>query len=249
MHRLYLLNSPSQPILNKSMTLKRKIVTCLALFLSNGFILSCASTPQADSHETADLANRLSALEAKFAALSEQIKPTPSETPTAPPSQASAMDPLAGLKEDPAVQLYRKAIALLKSEKNPEAAHAFSKFLEKYPDHPFAGSAQFYVGEAYMRQKLFPLALREFERVLTSFDRSTYIAQTLSRMAEAETELNQIENATQHRRLLSSLFPQSPAAKLPVPTPPIKPTSQLKLDAPPSIETVRPTQLQREDLQ
>jgi TolA-binding protein len=126
--------------------------------------------------------------------------------PTAP------SDPEAGFANDDAAQGFRKASILLAAQKYPEAVLAFSAFLEKFPDHALAGSAQYYVGESYARQKEYRLALREFERVLTSYDRSPHVADTLREMARAEDQLKLPEQAARHRQLLTSLFPQSPAA-------------------------------------
>jgi TolA-binding protein len=128
------------------------------------------------------------------------------------PSQALS-DPEVGFVDDDAVKAYRKAMMLLQSRKFPEAMLAFSSFLETYPDHALAGAAQFHVGESYLRQKEYKLALQEFRRVLTSYDRSSYVAQTLLDMVAAETALKLPEDAARHRQLLTSLFPQSPPAK------------------------------------
>lgn len=90
---------------------------------------------------------------------------------------------------------------------------AFSEFLEKAPDHPLAGSAQFYVGESYFKQKEYKLALQEYQRVLTSYDRSPVVADTLARMITTEEILKKQPEAEKHQHLLTSLFPNSPAAR------------------------------------
>jgi TolA-binding protein len=127
-------------------------------------------------------------------------------------SALAAHDPDGDFINDDAVQIFRKAMILLQGQKHPEAVLAFSSFLEKYPDHALAGSAQFHIGEAYMKQKEYKLALKEFQRVLTSYDRSTHISNTLKEMAIAEDILKSQTDAAKHRQLLGSLFPQSPAA-------------------------------------
>lgn len=186
------------------------------------------------SMDAADLSTRVAALEARLAGLSDKLNSTRSELdqwlnlqknkPTrvvAHPADAGGSevptspvltDPTAGFTEDSAVQAYRKGILLLKSERFSDSVLAFSNFLEKYPDHPLAGMAQYYIGESYMRQKEFKLALEEFQRVLTSYDRSAYVAKALSKMAEAEDELKKTQDANKHRQLLSSLFPHAPAS-------------------------------------
>ncbi len=128
-------------------------------------------------------------------------------------------DPELGFINDDAIQTFRKAMILFQAQKYPESILAYSSFLEKFPDHPLAGSAQFYIGEAYINQKEFKLALQEFQHVLTSYDRSAHVADTLSEMAQAEESLKKSQFAAVHRQLLTSLFPQSPAASTSVAAP------------------------------
>ena len=125
---------------------------------------------------------------------------------------AAASDPEAGFVNDAAVSAYRQGKILFQSRKYPEAVLAFSSFLEKYADHTLAGSAQYYVGESYLKQKEYQLAVQEFQRVLTSYDRSSVVPDTLKEMANAEEMLKKLDDAAGHRQLLMSLYPQSPAA-------------------------------------
>ncbi len=120
----------------------------------------------------------------------------------------------AGFINDAPVQSYRKALIQLQAKQHPESILGFSAFLEKYPDHPLAGSAQFYLGEAYYAQREYKLALREYQRVLTSYDRSPRVADTLKQMAEIEDQIQKPREASRHRQTLTSLFPQSPAARV-----------------------------------
>ena len=124
----------------------------------------------------------------------------------------SSRDPETGFINDEAIETYKKAMILFEAHKYPEAVLAFSGFLEKYADHPLAGTAQFYVGESYFQQKELKLAYQEYQRVLTSYDRSPHITQTLKRLAQVEESLSMNEAAAKHRQMLLSMFPQSPAA-------------------------------------
>ena len=121
-------------------------------------------------------------------------------------------DSESGYVNDPAIQQYRKAQILLDSQKYTDSILVFSNFLEHNPDHPLAGSAQFHIGEAYAKQKEWPLADQELQKVLTSYDRSIRIADTLRIMAEAEDHLGKSQEAARHRQQLTSLFANSPAA-------------------------------------
>lgn len=127
-------------------------------------------------------------------------------------ASVSESDPEAGFVNDDAVLLFRKASVLYQSRKYPEAVLSFASFVEKYPDHALAGSAQYYVASSYRKQKENKLALQEYERLLTSYDRSPKVADALRDMAGIEEELKMKDEAARHRQLLSSVYPQSPAA-------------------------------------
>lgn len=152
----------------------------------------------------------------------ESAKPDPDAVEVRPPATEglgrpvaptkAQSDPDAGFSTDAAVAAYRKGMMLFEAKKFPESMLAFTNFLEAYADHPWAGSAQFYVGQSYFFQKECRLALQEYERVLTSYDRSPHVADALRQMATCEDELKMPVEAAKHRQLLSSLFPNSPAA-------------------------------------
>lgn len=126
----------------------------------------------------------------------------------------SVNDPEAGFQNDTPVQDFRKAMVLYRAKKYPESIMAFSQFVEQYPDHPMAGAAEFYVAESYFQQNEFKLAIPEYKRVMTSYDRSSHVPDALKRLATAEEKLKNTESSAKYKQLLSSLFPQSPAAKL-----------------------------------
>ncbi len=182
-----------------------------------------------------ELSNRVQALESKLASLDDKInatrplpdfasntkqKSSPTEVITHPAADLGTPiitpplphDPEIGFIHDDAVESYRKSMILFQGQTYPEAILSFSDFMEKFPDHILAGSAQFYIGESYLKQKEYKLAIQEFQRVLSSYDRSSHIADTLHEIASAEDSLKQTREAAGHRQLLTSLFPHSPAA-------------------------------------
>lgn len=125
----------------------------------------------------------------------------------------STTDPELGFVTDGAVQTYRKAMALFDSGKYPDAVLLFSQFLDQYADHPFAGSSQFHIGKSYVLQNECKLAVQEFARVLTSYDRSPHVPDALQQMAQCEDSLKETKQAASHRQMLMSLYPNSPAAR------------------------------------
>lgn len=149
----------------------------------------------------------------------------------------TSQDAEGGFVNDPPVQAYRRAIILFQADKYSEAILAFSAFLEAFPDHAMAGTAQYHLGQCYLRQKEYKLALQEYQRVLTSYDRSASIADALRDTSQAEEALKRTQDAARHRQQLVSLFPQSPAAAaMEVATAPAAPQIEPVPAAPPTKE-------------
>ncbi len=186
--------------------------------------------------QVSTLNGRLEGMELKMASLHDELKASKTSLDTisrrgqdsgvvevsAPASSSigkslttekAASDPDAGFVTDTAVDAYRQAVLLFESRKYPEAMLAFTSFLEQYADHPWAGAAQYHVGQCYFLQKECKLAMQEYQRVLTSYDRSSHVADSLKQLAVCEDELKMPAAAAKHRQLLASLFPNSPAAR------------------------------------
>lgn len=135
---------------------------------------------------------------------------------TASPAQSRGQEiqnPEQGFASGQVIQAFRKAKIELDSKRYPEAVLAFTQFMDRYADHVLAGQAQYYIGLAYSKQGEHKLALQEFNRVLTAYDRSPYLAETLRALADSEDHLGKREEAARHRQMLHAMFPQSPAAK------------------------------------
>jgi len=181
--------------------------------------------------QLAQLAARLDSMDAKITVAPSKMAttpviPHPSEGKGKPIQPVASADPAeSGYSNDPVIQNFRKAMLLFRGNKLPDSMLAFSGIVEQNPDHPLAGVAQYYVGESYFAQKEYRLAAQEYQRVLTSYDRSPNVSHALLRFAECQEFLKNREEAAKNRQLLTSLFPQSPAAGLltrapdPIPAP------------------------------
>jgi tol-pal system protein YbgF len=89
--------------------------------------------------------------------------PAPAPAP-APPSNASPskLAPKAGGNPE---QEYAAALATFRAREHGQAVLDFIDFMAKYPKHPLAGNAQYWIGEAYWAQRDYRQALVEFEKV------------------------------------------------------------------------------------
>ena len=118
-----------------------------------------------------------------------------------------------GYAAGPAVSDHRQAMVNYRASRFAEAAEGFSNFVEKHPDHPLAGAAQYHLGECWLQRGDWKKGAEALERVLTSYDRSSHVSWALKRLAEAEDHLGKADQADRHRLLLTSLYPSSPAAQ------------------------------------
>ena len=98
----------------------------------------------------------------------------PGEKPrvTSPPSPAPPPATAAVTRAGPAVRSggnpekeYAAALATYRAREDGQAVIDFLDFLAKYPKHPLAGNAQYWIGEAYWAQRDYRQALVEFEKV------------------------------------------------------------------------------------
>jgi len=175
------------------------------------------------------MSSRLESMENKLSAMNQKLdqaktaldnvttqKPT-SAAAKSHPSQRSGTAVEArlldnGFVQDASVMAYRQSMILYQTKKYPEAILSFSAFVEKYPDHPLAGSAQYYLGSCYFKQKEYALATKELQKVVQTYDQSPHVSSALRDLASAQDKLNKPDDAARSRQLLTSLFPSSPAA-------------------------------------
>ena len=89
----------------------------------------------------------------------EKPRVPPPPPPTVVPSRPA---PRAGGNPE---QEYAAALATYRAREHGQAVIDFIDFIAKYPKHPLAGNAQYWIGEAYWAQRDYRQALVEFEKV------------------------------------------------------------------------------------
>jgi tol-pal system protein YbgF len=123
-------------------------------------------------------------------------------------------DPGAGFVNDAAVRAFQQGKILFDQEKYPEAILAFSAFLEGNPEHPFASSAQYFIGESYYREGDYAVADQEFRKLTTRYPQSPRVSYALVRLSQSAGALGKTEEAKRYQTQAEGLFPKSPALKL-----------------------------------
>jgi tol-pal system protein YbgF len=111
-------------------------------------------------------------------------------------------------------ELYRRALEALRGGRHVEAQHGFREFLKQHPHHDFADNAQYWLGECYYDQKDYPMALREFRRVVEKYAQGNKVADALLKVGFSHLALGSAEVGRQTLEQVVRSYPQSEAAVL-----------------------------------
>lgn len=112
------------------------------------------------------------------------------------------------------VDLYRRALEALRGGRHVEAMAGFREFLKQSPNHDNADNAQYWLGECYYDQKDYPMALREFRRVVEKYAQGNKVADALLKVGFSHLALGSAEVGRQTLEQVVRSYPQSEAAVL-----------------------------------
>ena len=108
-------------------------------------------------------------------------------------------------------QEYAAALATYRAREHGQAVLDFVDFIAKYPQHPLAGNAQYWIGEAYWAQRDYRQALVEFEKVFEHGPAKTPDA--LLKIGLCHLRLNDMPRAQKAWQRVVNDYPKSePAA-------------------------------------
>lgn len=133
------------------------------------------------------------------------------EMATIPPPVAAPTTTAGALL--PANELYMQAFADYTNGQYRQAAVGFESFLEHYGDNPYAGNAQFWLGECFYGQQQFPRAIQEYQKTVERYPQGGKTPEALLKMAAALRETNQSGLARDVLRILQQQYPDSAAAQ------------------------------------
>jgi tol-pal system protein YbgF len=128
-------------------------------------------------------------------------------TPAAPQTQT----PKDG-RDEPAEQAFAAARNTFRAREHGQAVLDFLDFIAKYPKHPLAPSAQYWIGEAYYVQRDCPQALIEFNRVLQMAPTAPAAADALLRIGICHASLRESAPAAAAWQRIVREYPRSEAA-------------------------------------
>jgi TolA-binding protein len=188
------------------------------------------------------LAGRLDDLNTRTEALGRQMRgatavpaplpPTATARPAAPAPAPAPVEATPGSRPSTnALQpqdIYQAAYIDFSKGSYPLAVAGFREFLRRYPDHPLAGAAQYWIGEAHFSlargftnagqadkaTEALEQAVQEFRKVQANFARSEKAATALYKEALALLDLKQPAVAQARLQYLVDNFPQAEEAPL-----------------------------------
>jgi tol-pal system protein YbgF len=161
----------------------------------------------------------------------------PSAAPSgsaAPASPGVAAGPVAAVPQRPSAaslqpqDIYQAAYIDFSKGSYSLAIAGFREFLRRYPDHELAGSAQYWIGEAYLSlargfgdsaqsdkaAESLEQAVQEFKKVLANYPRADKVPTALYKEALALIDLKQPAQAQARLQYLVDNFPRSEESNL-----------------------------------
>ena len=110
-------------------------------------------------------------------------------------------------------EVYLQAFGDYASGHYQTAIHGFTTFLQRYPNNSYASNAQFWLGDCYFNQQQYPLAIQEFERVLSEYQSAPKSPDALLKIAIAQLQLGATDEARQAIDTLGQRYPKSTATQ------------------------------------
>ena len=163
---------------------------------------------------------------------------SPTATPSGSAAPASpgtaAPGPVAAVPQRPSAaslqpqDIYQAAYIDFSKGSYSLAIAGFREFLRRYPDHELAGSAQYWIGEAYLSlargfsdsgqgdksTESLEQAVQEFKKVLVNYPRADKVPPALYKEALALIDLKQPAQAQARLQYLVDNFPRSEETNL-----------------------------------
>ncbi len=117
------------------------------------------------------------------------------------------------LSPDSPESLYERSNESLLRRQFGEAEAGFRTFIEKYPDHSLAGSAQYWLGETYYAQSDFRQAAQAFLQGYKQYPKSRRAADSLLKLGISLNRMGQKQQACASYEAVSSEYPKAVEAR------------------------------------
>jgi tol-pal system protein YbgF len=108
---------------------------------------------------------------------------------------------------------YEAALALAKGKQFDKALQAFTAFLVRFPDHPYAENAMYWRGECFFATGAFSRAAEQFEGLIARFPYGNKAADALLKLGLSQEKLGAKDQAQKTFAELKDRYPKSDAAR------------------------------------
>ena len=109
-------------------------------------------------------------------------------------------------------KLYASAMASFRSDQHGQAALEFRELVDRFPQHPLASNSQYWVGEAYYRQRDFRQALVEFQKLADGYPQSAQVPEALLKLGLCHRALKDTAAARESFERVVKGYPGTDAA-------------------------------------
>ena len=135
-------------------------------------------------------------------------------TLSVPPPAPAAPKPAAPTvsKDVTPEKLFATAMTSFRAEEHGQAVLEFTELIDRFPKHTLAASAQYWIGEAYYRQRDFNQALTEFQKVPDLYPQSQPVAEALLKVGMCYRALHDVPRARETWEQVVRSHPKSEAA-------------------------------------
>lgn len=135
------------------------------------------------------------------------------EPAVAGPKPESRIRPESTAKVPSEEELYNKAKQAFDQGNTAQARRGFEEFIQHYPASTNAGSAQFWVGETFFREKAYEKSILEYQKVIEKYPKGNKVPAALLKQGHAFLALGDKVNSRLIFEELVRKYPQSAEAK------------------------------------
>jgi tol-pal system protein YbgF len=94
------------------------------------------------------------------------------------------------------------------------AIDGFKRYLQFFPNTELSDNAQYWIGECYYSNKLYPDAVLEFGKVVQNYPQGNKVVSAIYKTGLAYESMNEIKKAKDYYKKVFDNYPNTPEAKL-----------------------------------
>lgn len=129
--------------------------------------------------------------------------PATSPTPAPPPTSSADASP---------DKIYAAGLTSFQADEYGRAVSEFTELIRRFPEHALAASAQYWIGEAYYRQRDYQGALIEFRKILDGYPNTPQIPEALLKVGLCYRALRDTRRAREAWEQVTKAYPGTSAA-------------------------------------